>query len=93
MQELLTNIASPHAECDWLLKYFDMRKDAGLVEIESRLIGELKNRREKAREEAKATKKTWEAATDKKARAAHYTKKWKKFDWVFLKCGISECRS
>ena len=35
-----------------------MRKDAGPVEIESRLIGELKNnRREKAREEAKPAKK------------------------------------
>jgi len=31
----LEYIASLHAECDWLLKYFDMRKDARTGEIES----------------------------------------------------------
>merc|ERR1719502_2212351 len=28
-------ISSLHAECDWLLKYFDMRKEARTGEIES----------------------------------------------------------
>merc|ERR1719327_1275301 len=31
----LEAIASLHAECDWLLKYFDMRKDARASEIDA----------------------------------------------------------
>merc|ERR1719405_472311 len=31
----LEYISSLHAECDWLLKYFDMRKDARASEIDA----------------------------------------------------------